>query len=132
MQTLQQIRGVGAVTSLGFILTLGNSERLVRSRDAGAYLDLQPRRYQSGESNPQLEISKEGDGFMRRNLATAAQYILGLDQIKKLGDDFSYSCALARSGRGLGTGFSIMVKKELFDWDQINGSGLRCTRRHAT
>jgi transposase len=62
------------VTALGFILTLGNSARFVRSRDAGAYLGLRPRRYQSGESNPQLGISKEGDGFMRRYLVTAAQY----------------------------------------------------------
>ena len=76
-QTLQQIRGVGAVTALGFILTLGNSERFARSRDAGAYLGLRPRRYQSGESNPQLGICKEGEGFMRRYLVNAAQYILG-------------------------------------------------------
>ncbi len=60
------------------MLTIGRTERLVCSRYAGAYFGLRPRRYQSGESIPQLGISKEGDGFMRRLLVQAAQHILGL------------------------------------------------------
>jgi len=76
-QVLQQIRGVGPLTALGFVVTVGRSERITRSRNAGAYFGLRPRRYQSGESNPQLGISKEGDGFMRRLLVQAANYILG-------------------------------------------------------
>jgi hypothetical protein len=70
---LEQIRGVGPLTALGFVLTIGSSSRIIRSRNAGAYFGLRPRRYQSGESNPQLGISKEGDGFMRRMLAAPTQ-----------------------------------------------------------
>lgn len=76
-QILQQVRGVGSLTALGFVLTIGRSERIACSRNAGAYFGLGPRRYQSGEGNPQLGISKEGDGFMRRLLVHYAQYILG-------------------------------------------------------
>jgi transposase len=34
-------------------------------------------RDQSGESDPQLRISKRGDAYLRRLLVSAAQYILG-------------------------------------------------------
>jgi len=43
----------------------------------GAYTGLCPRRDQSGESDPQLRISKRGDAYLRRLLVSAAQYILG-------------------------------------------------------
>jgi transposase len=43
----------------------------------GAYTGLCPRRDQSGESDPQLRISKGGDAYLRRLLVSAAQYILG-------------------------------------------------------
>jgi hypothetical protein len=46
-------------------------------RDIGAYAGLCPRRDQSGESDPQLRISKRGDAYLRRLLVSAAQYILG-------------------------------------------------------
>ncbi len=111
-QTLQQIRGVGPVTALGFVLTLGNSERFTRSRDAGAYLGLRPRRYQSGESNPQLGINKEGDCFMRRLLVNAAQYILGPfgpdTDLRRWGEHL-----VARGGRGAKNRAVVAVARKL-------------------
>ncbi len=58
----------------------GNCEdpkRFKKVRDVGAYAGLCPRRDQSGESDPQLRISKRGDAYLRRLLVSAAQYILG-------------------------------------------------------
>jgi transposase len=111
-QVLQQVRGVGALTALGFVLTIGRSERLVCSRNAGAYFGLRPRRYQSGESNPQLGISKEGDGFMRRLLVQAAQYILG-----PFGPDTDLrrwgSSLIARGGRGAKSRAVVAVARKL-------------------
>ena len=46
-------------------------------RDVGAYVGLCPRRDQSGQSDPQLRISKRGDAYLRRLLVSAAHYILG-------------------------------------------------------
>jgi transposase len=36
-----------------------------KSRDVGCYLGLQPGRRNSGQSEPQMHISKEGDPYMR-------------------------------------------------------------------
>jgi transposase len=74
---LRQIPGVGALTSLAFILTLDDPARFPKSRQVGCYLGLRPRQDQSGDSNPQLGITKGGDEFLRRLLVNAAHYILG-------------------------------------------------------
>lgn len=76
-RTLQQISGVGPVTSLAFVLTLGEAGRFESSRQVGAYLGLRPRQSQSGEHDPELRITKAGDGLLRRLLVSSAHYILG-------------------------------------------------------
>lgn len=74
---LTQISGVGLLTSLTFILTIGDPTRFRRRRDVAAFLGLVPKRDQSGECDKQLRISKAGDTYLRKLLVGAAQYILG-------------------------------------------------------
>jgi len=74
---LQQVPGVGAITALYFVLKIEDPKRFKNVRAVGAYTGLCPRRDQSGESDPQLRISKRGDAYLRRLLVSAAQYILG-------------------------------------------------------
>src|SRR5216110_2781820 len=74
---LQQVPGVGAITALYFVLKIEDPKRFKHVRDVGAYTGLCPRRDQSGESDPQLRISKRGDAYLRRLLISAAHYILG-------------------------------------------------------
>jgi len=74
---LRQVKGVGPITALAYVLTLENPERFVKSRDVGPYLGLVPKQEDSGESQPQLGISKAGDTMVRRLLVGSAQYILG-------------------------------------------------------
>lgn len=74
---LQQIPGVGPLTALYFVLKIEDPQRFKNVRDVGAYAGLCPRRDQSGGNDPQLRISKCGDGYLRRLLVSAAQYILG-------------------------------------------------------
>ena len=74
---LRQVKGVGPITSLAYVLTLENPERFVKSRDVGPYLGLVPKQEDSGDSQPQLGISKTGDTMLRRLLVGSAQYILG-------------------------------------------------------
>lgn len=76
-QRLRQIKGVGPLTALVFVLTLGNPHRFPRSRAVGAYLGLVPASRNSGDSAPQLSITKQGDRLLRRLLVQAAHYILG-------------------------------------------------------
>lgn len=85
---LRQLRGVGALTSLGFVLTLEEPQRF-ESRAVGAFLGLAPRQHDSGASQPQLRITKAGDPFLRRLLVQSAQYILG---------PFGEDCDLRRWG----------------------------------
>jgi transposase len=74
---LRQVKGVGPITSLAYVLTLEDPQRFVKSRDVGPYLGLVPRQEDSGESQPQLGISKAGDRMVRRLLVGSAHYILG-------------------------------------------------------
>jgi transposase len=74
---LRQVKGVGPITALAYVLTLENPDRFVTSRDVGPYLGLVPKQEDSGESQPQLGISKAGDTMMRRLLVGSAHYILG-------------------------------------------------------
>jgi len=74
---LSQVGGVGLLTSLTFILTIGDPTRFQRKRDVAAFLGLVPRRDQSGETDKQLRISKAGNTYLRRLLVGCAQYILG-------------------------------------------------------
>jgi transposase len=68
---------VGLLTSLTFILTIGDPTRFARKRDVGAFLGLVPKRDQSGGTDKQLHISKAGDSYLRKLLVGCAQYILG-------------------------------------------------------
>lgn len=74
---LQQVNGVGPIVALNFILTLGNPNRFHKSRSVGAYLGLRPRRSESGDSSPELRITKAGDKQLRTLLIQSAHYILG-------------------------------------------------------
>jgi transposase len=74
---LKQVKGVGTLIALTYVLTVGDAHRFRRSRDVGCYLGLRPGRRNSGHSQPQLHISKEGDGYLRTLMVQGAHYILG-------------------------------------------------------
>ena len=86
---LKQIKGVGTLIALTFLLTLEDRHRFGKSRDVGGYLGLQPGRRTSGQSEPQMHISKEGDPYLRTLLVQGAQHILG---------PFGVDCDLRRWG----------------------------------
>jgi transposase len=77
VDVVSQIHGVGTLTGLVFILTIDDKNRIEKSRTAGAFLGLRPRKDQSGSGDPQLQITKAGDPFLRRLLVISANYILG-------------------------------------------------------
>jgi transposase len=74
---LKQVKGVGTLIALTFVLTVDDPNRFPRSREVGCYMGLRPGRRNSGKSEPQLHISKEGDRYMRTLLVQGAHYILG-------------------------------------------------------
>lgn len=74
---LRQVSGVGALIALTFLLTVEDPGRFPKSRDVGCYVGLRPKRSSSGESEPQLRITKEGDRYLRVLLVQGAHHILG-------------------------------------------------------
>jgi transposase len=74
---LKQVKGVGTLIALTYMLTLEDPHRFRKSRDAGCYAGLQPGRRNSGQSEPQMHISKEGDPYLRTLLVQGAHHILG-------------------------------------------------------
>src|SRR5271163_4378950 len=86
---LKQVKGVGTLIALTYMLTLEDPHRFRQSRDVGCYLGLQPGRRNSGQSEPQMHISKEGDPYLRTLLVQGAQHILG---------PFGVDCDLRRWG----------------------------------
>jgi transposase len=75
-QALLKVHGVGHITALTYVLTLGSKQRFQRSRDVGCYLGLRPRRSQSGDRDPQLGITKAGNVYLRSLLIECANHIL--------------------------------------------------------
>jgi transposase len=76
-ERLRQVKGVGPVTSLAYVLVIEDPSRFTKSRQVGPYLGLTSRRDASGESDPQLGITRAGDKLLRRLLVGSAHYILG-------------------------------------------------------
>lgn len=74
---LQQPKGVGPVTSLAYLLTIETPERFTKSRDVGPYVGLVPKQYDSGDSRPQMRITKTGDRMLRQLLVQSAHYMIG-------------------------------------------------------
>lgn len=91
-QSMRQIKGVGPISALAFVLTLEDASRFKNSRSVGPYLGLVPKRDQSGASDKQLGITKAGNEYLRTLLVNCAQYILG---------PFGEDCDLRRFGERL-------------------------------
>src|SRR5713226_8326292 len=78
-QLLMTQPGVGPVTSMAFVLTMGDVRRFQRGKQVASYLGLIPREYSSGEHRRYGSISKQGNRFMRMLLVEAAQCAVRYD-----------------------------------------------------
>jgi transposase len=102
---LMQVKGVGPLTALTFVLTLEDPHRFAKSRSVGCFLGLGPQQSQSGQSAPQLGITKGGDRYLRRLLVQCAHYVLG---------PFGMDTNLRRWGLKLAQGGGKSKKNELW------------------
>jgi transposase len=71
--------GVGPITSLAFVLTMGDVSRFQRGKQVASYLGLIPREYSSGGHQRLGSISKQGNRFMRMLMVEAAQSAVRYD-----------------------------------------------------
>ena len=82
--------GVGPVTSLAFVLTMGDVRRFPRGKQVASYLGLIPREYSSGGHQRLGSISKQGNRFMRMLLVEAAQVAVRCDP--KFRSEYLHRC----------------------------------------
>jgi transposase len=71
--------GVGPITSMAFVLTMGDVNRFQRGKQVASYLGLIPREYSSGGHRRYGSISKQGNRFLRMLLVEAAQSAVRYD-----------------------------------------------------
>lgn len=72
--------GVGPITALAFVLTIGDVNRFQHSGQVASYLGLIPRERSSGGKQRLGAISKQGNGFMRQLLVEAVQTTCRMDE----------------------------------------------------
>jgi transposase len=84
------------------VLSIEDPKRFASSRKVGSWVGLCPRSHASGDSNPQLRISKAGDSRLRRLLLQGAQRLLG---------PFGADCDLRRYGLHLAARGGKAAKK---------------------
>ena len=58
VERLTRVDGVGTLTALAFALSIDDPRRFKKSRDVGPFVGLCPRKHSSGESDPQLSITR--------------------------------------------------------------------------
>jgi len=82
--------GVGPITSLAFVLTMGDVSRFPRGKQVASYLGLIPREYSSGGHQRFGSISKQGNRFLRMLLVEAAQVAVRCDP--QLRSEYLHRC----------------------------------------
>src|SRR5579863_6037776 len=76
---LQTQPGVGAVTALAYVLTMGDVSRFQRGKQVASYLGLIPREHSSGGRQKLGAITKQGNRMLRMLLVEAAQIAVRFD-----------------------------------------------------
>jgi transposase len=76
---LQTHPGVGPVTALAMVLTLGPAERFPSGKQVGSYFGLIPSEHSSGGQQRLGRISKQGSSFLRFLLVEAGQTAVRYD-----------------------------------------------------
>src|SRR5438034_5168989 len=75
----QTQHGVGPITALAYVLTLGDVSRFPRGKQVASYLGLIPREHSSGGRQKLGAITKQGNRMLRMLLGEAAQIAVRYD-----------------------------------------------------
>lgn len=82
--------GVGPITALAFVVTMGDVARFKRGKQVASYLGLIPSERSSGQKRRLGAISKQGNVFLRTMLVEAAQSAVRYDQEFK--KEYAHRC----------------------------------------
>jgi hypothetical protein len=109
---LQTQPGVGAVTALAYVLTMGDVSRFARGKQEASYLGLIPREHSSGGRQKLGAITKQGHRMLRMPLVEAAQIAVRFDP--GLRKEYLHRChqkpkAVAKVGGGAQVGRTTVL-----------------------
>jgi transposase len=116
--------GVGPITALAFVLTMGPAERFRRGKQVASYFGLIPTEHSSGGRGQRLgHISKQGNPFLRGLLVEAAQsavrYELGMRrEYQRLAQRKCRALAKVAMARKLAVRLYWMLRSEV-DYAQL-------------
>ncbi len=82
--------GVGPITALAFVVTMGDVARFKRGKQVASYLGLIPSERSSGQKRRLGAISKQGNVFLRTMLVEAAQSAVRHDEEFK--KEYAHRC----------------------------------------
>lgn len=119
--------GVGPVTALAFVLTLGPPERFRRGKQVGSYFGLIPSEHSSGGKQRLGHISKQGSSFVRGLLVEAAQSAVRHEpqlrrEYQRLSHRRCRALAKVASARKLAVRMYWMLREDLDYAQLIRGS----------
>ena len=95
---LMKIRGIGALSALAIVATVGNARDFRSGRQFAAWLGLTPRQHSSGGKNRLGSITKRGDAYLRTLLILGARSVLNTAARHK--DQMSRWISAVESRRG--------------------------------
>jgi transposase len=72
--------GVGPITALAYVVTIGDVSRFPRGKQVASYLGLIPSEHSSSNRRRLGSISKQGNSFLRMLLVESAQTVNRLDE----------------------------------------------------
>jgi transposase len=124
---VMSVPGIGPVTALAYVATIGDAARFAKSRAVGAYVGLTSRRWQSGEMDYSGRISKHGDAMLRALLYEAANSLLTVvrrahplkDWARRVRKRTSHKKACVALARKLAVILHrMLITGELFRWPE--------------
>jgi transposase len=127
--------GVGPVTALAMVLTLGPAERFASAKQVGSYFGLIPSEDSSGGKQRLGRISKQGSSFLRFLLVEAGQTAARYDpQLKRfyrrLATRKNRGVAKVAVARKLATRMYLMLR-EGWTYAQLNQAVLSVSPSHS-
>jgi transposase len=127
--------GVGPVTALAMVLTLGPAERFESAKQVGSYFGLIPSETSSGGKQRLGKISKQGSSFLRFLLVEAGQTAARYDpQLKRfyrrLATRKNRGVAKVAVARKLATRMYLMLR-EGWTYAQLNQAVLSVSPSHS-
>lgn len=73
---LMTIPGVGVMSAIALVVTVGNGSDFKNGRHLSAFLGLVPRQHSSGSHQRLLSISKRGNSYLRKLLVHGARSVM--------------------------------------------------------